>query len=218
MSNSEFVSETLEQLLVSLADSLKDAQEILNDSSGVDRFGRPVPRYQLPYLDFDLKVDLETSQDTDGNPFLRLRPLGLTKNESTVSEISSSISGRFVAIPPGEGLPIPLIELKSRRKGNSRTHILEVNVMNTAGEVIPGVAVELNFDVPASQALSAAGRAQPPSLHSAKLADAILITDEQGYASTELTISKDDSPKASFVICAEYGRQKAHITVSAGKA
>ncbi|MCL6271676.1 hypothetical protein M3P05_17295 [Sansalvadorimonas sp. 2012CJ34-2] len=220
MSNSQFASESLEELLVSLADGLRDAQDILNTSPSTDRFGRPVPRYQLPYLDFEINVDMTVTEEAAG--FKKLR-VGTVKNQK--GEISSKISGRFVVVPPGEGLPLPMIDFKSEKRGVKK-HDLSITVVDTNGEPVSDAAVELNLDIEASTALSAgsgvlrSARAESmyaKTVRSAKLSDAILVTDGQGQAKTTLALGSQIPPRCSVVVSAEYAQQKKQITVIADK-
>jgi hypothetical protein len=54
---------TLQDILVSIADSLSQAQQKLNSMPIYDSFGNPVTTFQLPYLDFN--IVLETTFSTN---------------------------------------------------------------------------------------------------------------------------------------------------------
>lgn len=213
--NSRFVAESLEALLVSIAEGVRDAQDALSEAPPLDAYGRALPTYHLPYLDFEVKVDAETVKDTAGTMFLRITPFGGNKGKAS-QEISSTISGRLMAVPPGEGLPTPILSMSSLRL-SSRSHKIVVTAMNTAGEILSGHGIELNINMEASRELSLA---QGESLTSARsgtgLTDAILVTDETGTAETTFNINSGLPAKVMFVLTAELGTGIASLTVPAG--
>ncbi len=213
--SSKFVAESLEELLTGIADGVREAQASLSEAPPFDAYGRPVPSYHLPYVDFDLKVDMETTETPSGARLLRVKPFTSTTQKSVNKEISSSISGRFVAIPPGEGLPVPMLLLSSTRL-SARKHTIEVSAANSAGEVLQNVQIELNFNLNLSQQLSSTQGVNLTTLRSSHLAAALLVTDENGVASTELTVDSGIPAKASIVITAELEQRIANIVVAAG--
>lgn len=215
MSNdNRFVAESLESLLVSIADGVRDAQDVLSSTPPVDTFGRAMPSYHLPYLDFEMKVDAETVNAPGGSMFLRINPLG-TAGESS-REISSSISGRLVAVPPGEGLPSPLLTIASLRM-SARRHKIVVNAINTAGEILAGQGIELNINMEASRELSLAEGVELASQRAGTtLSDVIPVTDTTGVAETILNIDNSLPSKVVFVVTAELGTALASVVVSQG--
>lgn len=215
MSNdSRFVAESLEALLVSIADGVRDAQDVLSSAPPLDTFGRAMPSYHLPYLDFEMKVDAETVNTPGGSMFLRINPLGTTGN--SVHEISSSISGRLVAVPPGEGLPSPLLTISSLRL-SARRHKIVVNVINTAGEILVGQGIELNINMEASRELSTAAGVELVSKRAGTtLEDVIPVTDETGVTETIMNIDSSLPTKVVFVVTAELGTAQASVVVTAG--
>ena len=122
----------------------------------------------MPYLDFTLQVEteLETASTTDGTydqntgygkyamqelphsraPLMTYRPVSKTSSSSETDKITSSISGRFVAIMPNEGLPQLIIEAIPKQTNTSNIYDIEVAVFNSAGEKIPGALVEFNYN------------------------------------------------------------------------
>jgi hypothetical protein len=62
----------LNEILLSIADSLSQAQQQLNDMPSYDIYGRPTTIYQLPYLDFNIALaasyDSEETTDTEEDP------------------------------------------------------------------------------------------------------------------------------------------------------
>lgn len=216
MSDKQFVAESLAELLVAIADGVREAQEALSQMPVLDAFGRPMPTYHLPYLDFHLRVDMETTETESGARLLRILPTG-NKQKTTSQEISSSLSGRFVAIPPGEGLPVPVLRLSNTRL-SARSHSIQVQLTNSAGEPMVGVPVELNLNAAASVQLSAAQGISIASLRDSSLTQALVTTDAQGLASTELHINAQLPAAATVVVSAEYGQHHVNLSVTAGSA
>ena len=70
----QFVSDSIEATLVAIAEGVRDAQEALNAIPAMDSFGRALPTYHLPYLDFTIAVSVSTQQTSDGRAFIRLLP------------------------------------------------------------------------------------------------------------------------------------------------
>lgn len=218
MSNeSRFVSESLEALLVSIADGVREAQDSLSSASSVDVFGRPMTTYHLPHLDFTLEVNMETVANTGSKGGLLLR-IQKGVQSTTSREITSTLSGRLVAIPPNEGLPTLLLTISSERK-TARSHNITVSATNSAGEILMGQAIELNINKEASIKLSEAENVNLSTLRPAtKLSDVILMTDESGTAQTLFTIDPNVPAKAVLVITAELGNEAASLSVTAGAA
>jgi hypothetical protein len=216
MSNdSSFVSESLEALLVSIAGGMREAQDALNAVPPVDAYGRPLPTYHLPYLDFELKVDMETVKREGGGFFLKVKSLGKGDSSSTQS-VSSTLSGRLVAVPPGEGLPIPVLTITSVKE-TARRHKIIVTASNSAGEILPSQGVELNINLEASQLLSSEQGVNLASTRAGtKLDDVILLTDENGMADTLLHIDSGLAARAQLVITAELGTESVNLVVQAG--
>lgn len=160
---------TLKEILLGISDSLNEAQHQLRNAAPYDEYGRPNTLYTLPYLDFTLQVEtqLETSSITNGTyehssgygkyatsemlyspaPVMTYRPVSKTSSSNEFDKITSSISGRFVAIAPNEGLPQLVIEaIPKQSNTNSNIYNIEVTVFNSAGENIAGALVEFNYN------------------------------------------------------------------------
>lgn len=78
-----------------------------------------------------------------------------TKN---TSRIESTISGRFVAVVPNEGLPQVYIATQTttpRLEGSEYRFAIKATVQNAANEVLANTRVEFNFDLATSNSLSA---------------------------------------------------------------
>jgi len=266
----------LQDILVSIADSLSQAQQQLNNMPPYDSFGRPNTIYQLPYLDFNIvlsaKFDLDTkmNEQETGDPSIESNlPFRLEKAALNVSKINTNrilfnlpaatksvtpkveeikpilkkglipltegnpdedavendkdgesittISGRFVAVLPNDGLPQTILNVsyeeckkekscasckeKCKKDSTNNVFIIKVHLMNTAGERLAYQRVEFNFDEDTSYLLN---RDTIISLYNAKkiTKDFKLVapqftsqeeyTNEEGYAETTVLVKKTD--------------------------
>jgi hypothetical protein len=212
----DFVDNSIGQLLVALADGVREAERALAAGPQIDEGGRAVTRYALPYLDFSIDVDVEVANPpaaggVRGLPVLRL----FTRTQGSENrEIRSSVSGRLVAVPAGDGLPVPRIRL-SPGPNIGGTARIELVVSNSAGELLAGQPVELNLDLKASETLSKArGVPSLPRRDGTRLAAGIVTTDNQGRAATSLLIG-DEPARALLVVTASIGAFSAQASISA---
>lgn len=215
-SDAKLVADSLEEMLVSIAEGVREAQEALDGLAPFDSFGRPVPGYFIPHLDFELLVDIETETNSQGRPIFKVSAArnifgggGGSSTSSTKSHTTSRIVGRLVAIPPGEGLPVPQLILTAERTGAGET-LLTVRASNNAGEILAGQRIELNIDEEASKALS---RGASPTLPDARLREAVLVTDEQGQAATTLVVSDGGNSGRQLLVVAQLGIATARVMV-----
>ena len=218
MSNqNRFVNDSLGALLVSIADGVRDAQDSLNSAPPTDTFGRPMTTYHLPYLDFEIKVDMETVSKEGGFRGLKINPLsGGRINRSTTQDVSSTISGRLVAIPPNDGLPQTLLTLASERL-SARKHKVTLSAANSAGEILVGHTIELNINLEASKQLSEIeGVNLSTTRAGTALQDVLLVTDQAGIAETTFNIDSALPAKAILVLTAELGPELVSLSVTAG--
>lgn len=208
---SRFVGNSIEEMLVALAEGVREAQAALNSGPRVDPAGVPLGGYQLPYLDFSIQVDMETRVDTGGRP-IALLFTGRAPS-ATNQQVSSTISGRLVATPPGDGLPTPRITF-AVGPNFSRRASLVVNVANSAGEVLADQPLELNIDDEASAVLSAA-RGVPDFVRKpgTRLQTALLRTDATGRAESALAITTGEPARAVVVVVASIGAFSARAVV-----
>ena len=214
-SDAKLVADSLEEMLVSIAEGVREAQEALDGLAPFDAFGRPVPGYFIPHLDFELLVDIETETNSQGRPIFKVMAArdifggGGSSTSNTKSHTTSRIAGRLVAIPPGEGLPVPQLVLTAEKVDSGVTR-LTVRAANTAGELLAGQRIELNIDEEASKALS---RGANPTLPEARLKEAVLVTDEQGQAATTLTVSDGGASGRQLLVVAQLGIATARVMV-----
>jgi hypothetical protein len=205
----------LNDILTGLASGLNDAQKQLRNMAPYDEFGRPNIMYQLPYLDFQLQVnsefeDITTTSgaalgsktvpaiDTQGSelpirfgaPKASFKFSTVKNSESkTTVEMKSTISGRFVATAPNEGLPQMVLLVKSNAPtAASATEYaieLEVSLGNTSGEKIKNSLIEFNYDADLSNALNGTVVPSVP-----KFSEAEKRTDEDGIAKVKILVKK----------------------------
>jgi hypothetical protein len=203
----QFVADSVEAMLVGIAEGVRDAQEALNAIPAIDAFGRPLPTYHLPFLDFTIAVSIST-ENTPGRSFVRMK-VPTTGKSST--DLSSTLSGRLVASPPGEGLPVAQLALAVQSTGNA--HKLRISAVNSAGEILSNQRIELNIDLDASAALSGLPKPGPGAPVPARLKDAIVVTNDAGTAETELVLEAATPSRATIVVTALLGAARASAAV-----
>ncbi|MGG8497432.1 hypothetical protein ACQY1Q_13545 [Tenacibaculum sp. TC6] len=161
---------TLKQILLGISDSLNEAQNHLRNVKPYDEFGRPNTLYTLPYLDFNLQVEAEFEKETTSEPqksnmladsqslpyqsykkgyekTIAFKPVtNSTTNTKETNKITSTISGRFVAIVPNEGLPQLIINAVPKKTATIHIYDIDVEVINAAGEKISDALVEFNYN------------------------------------------------------------------------
>ena len=209
MSEGSLIDDTLGSIIVGMAESLREAQEELNSAPPLDEFGRPMPQYRIPHLDFEIGFRLVTETKSGGGMRLMFSPVS---NTSASREVTSTISGRFVSVPPGEGLPLPVLAAQTLGTGNKRD--LTLTATNSAGELLVGAQIQLNVDVDASIALSqAAGVASPRIAGQINFGAAILSTDDSGSATTTLIFGSALQRAARVVVTAELGAETIRLTI-----
>ncbi len=229
---SDFVSGTIDDLLLSMAEGLVHAQAQLDQLQTLDALGRPGPTYQVPYLDFDLRVAAQFVTDPaldqkygnkalapGGSKHLTMRAIqpADTTIDGFKGEIVSNLRGRFVAVPPNAGKP-PLVITTAVELVDPLHHELRVVVRTALGEAVPGMSVHFNLDAAMSIALSAADgvvltELQPTTV----LAQGIVVTNAVGLAQTSL-VTSDTTPEpagTSIVIAVDVVGRLEHLVVVA---
>ena len=213
MSSNQSVSTTtfaLQDILLGIADSLNEAQEALRSAAPYDALGRPNTLYQLPYLDFSLKVSSEFESEESSDPeaearkairFRSVKEVATTKNTSTRTEILSTISGRFVASVPNEGLPQTIIAVKTlppvMTLDGYYQYDLEVQLSNAAGEKLIDSVVEFNFDEDASAALNGSMAISLPTFSTSEVK-----TDATGLARSSVKLPVTAFDKGAWYVLA----------------
>lgn len=101
---SKIHSLALQDILLSIADSLNQAQLHLNNVQPYDQFGRPNTTYHLPYLDFTLKVYSEFNETIEpvsdaaaAIPSGTNTGSGTSTTGTTIGSIKPNIAGRVAS-------------------------------------------------------------------------------------------------------------------------
>jgi hypothetical protein len=209
---SRFVGNAIEEMLVALADGVREAQVALNAGPLLDPAGRPLATYQLPYLDFTIAVEMQTKVDSGGRPIALLAPSTSSQSNSAVR---SNVSGRLIAAPPGDGLPVPRLVLTVTTNNGGAAEIA-VRVSNSAGEVLANQRVELNIDDAASVQLSGVRGGEFRRLAGTRLTEAVLTSDPHGMATTRLLIDAAQGKRDVAVVIANIGPFSARGAVPLG--
>ncbi|WP_203567264.1 hypothetical protein [Aestuariimicrobium ganziense] len=213
MTEGSFIADTLQSVIAGMADTLTEAADELSRIPPLDSFGRPTTQYRIPYLDFEIGFRLQTQSTSSGRRALLF--FAPATSSSSTNEVTSKISGRFVAVPPGEGLPLPLLQLTVN--GTGATQTLSVVAANSAGELLAHAPVQLNVDLEASNALSAAAGVTDPRIAGNVTFDrAVVTTDATGRAQATVTLGAQLRVSAVVVVTAEVGSTMARITTGKG--
>ena len=219
--NSTVNSYALHDILLGIATSLTEAEQQLRNQPPYDAFGRPNTIYQVPYLDFNLQVttEFETLEEstttgdagtTSGGTEYKARvlwapaPRQTTRTDINRTEIYSSISGRFVANVPNEGMPQVVIGTTVSdvtTSGSTHTFTIKATVSNAANELLPNTKVEFNFDEARTTNLNEGTALQAPPTFS--LGE--VYTNENAEALITVTLpdvdfSKDDEFFYVFIV------------------
>ncbi len=200
--------DTLDDYLISLAQGISEAQKKLNQLALNDTTSVNPVLYQIPKVEFELKVSYSLNQQTQSSAsgetkkVTRFQVQSLTpesQTEGLTTEGMSTIRGSFVAVPANHGKP-PTVLQTAIRRFSATSAGLEVWVRNRAGEVLPNVAVQVNIDREYSATMNGwNGLDQGVSEHTF-LEDGVITTDDQGHASTNLTIANDEPSGTNVVI------------------
>lgn len=208
MSNGEVAAvasgESLDDYLVSIASGLADARVRLAAEPAATLPGQPAVTYQIPRLDFELKLQVSvesrpvTAAPVGEGRFRRVvvaPPTGRTQ-----SEAASTIRGSFVAVPVEGGVPRPVLELSVRETEEDDRVGVSVRVRDVSGDAVEGVEVELNVDRELSAALNGRELAAATGLGAG-----VVSTDVDGVASTTLLIASDEPADTGIVVVGEIG-------------
>lgn len=207
----ELLTGSIDDYLLGLADGVQKAQRQLSQLALTVQPGEAPVTYQIPRVDFELKMTFELTTVTSeaaaeagpgsGTQALRFRPAGGRRGStSTSAEAVSVIRGSLVAVPVHAGKPPPVVRTTLRRISARKLEVA-VAVTSAAGERLPGVDVQFNVDRDLSKkltpvadatypsalfdesALDASSFDQPSDLQpGTKFWDGLVTTDESGLA------------------------------------
>jgi len=240
MSAGSFVAGTIEDILLAIGQGIRDAQDRLNQLEPFDEYGRPRPQYYLPQLDFTLKVnaiETRTSESGEAQPG-RLRAVAPAETEaiaiggfrtipinfalatpgrtssSTTSEVYSTLSGRFVAVPPNDGMPqIALAIAASPHPDGGRKRTIRVTSSHAAGEPVAGATVEFNVDLVSTAALNQLPGAVTVD-HVRFFESGAVATDAAGVATTAVDFAAAPAGVARVLVVANLGPVRASLMIS----
>lgn len=146
--NTQFLTGSIDDYLLGLADGIQKAQRQLSQVAVSLQPGESAVTYQIPRVEFELKMSMEVVSSAEGGaPLLQFRPANPARrgSDATTTDVASTIRGAFVAVPVHGGKPPPDIRITIRRI-NPRTFELTVQVASAAGERLVGVEVQFNVD------------------------------------------------------------------------
>ncbi len=196
--NTAMLTGTIDDYLLGLADGLQKAQAQLSQVSIVVQKDEAPITYQIPRLDFELKMSFEMvlSKNGEATKQLRFKTAGGRGSRQSTAEATSTIKGTLVAVPRSAGKPLPLITTTLERVNKDHLRV-QVSTATAAGEVMVGVAVHFNVDRRRSRELTAAlgnlGAALDPNpLPRTKFYDGVVETDATGIAVGILDIDPDE--------------------------
>lgn len=206
-STEELLTGTVDDYLVSLAWSLQQAQQQLSELSAAGPTGEFPVTYQIPEMEFELKMSLELRQSTEvgqgaGAKILRGNVLSGRSAETNASTAASTIKGRFVAVPSRGGNPPPVLTVSLSKPGAGSIYGISVAVSSVSGEALVDVPVHFNIDRDLSDRLN--GRV--PLASGTTLSFGVVRTGSDGVASCQLSIASGDRAKRVAVIIDAMGR------------
>ncbi len=219
MAEEEFLTASIDDYLLSLAESVCQAQRQLSQMRIPGQFGQSATMYQLPRVDFELKMSFEVTQsDAPGDSSmmgpqggrpgadkpvaLRARPAGGQNKgaRDTSAEAASIIKGSFVAVPAQGGKPPPMIRTFLERLSRHELKI-RVEVRSAVGEVLKDVEVQFNVDRDLSRRLNEADSIAGPR-KGTDLLYSMVRTDGEGNALNILKVDPNElnGARAAVVI------------------
>lgn len=162
MAEQELINTSIDEYLISLANSINHAQNYISRLEVAGRDGRPTITYQLPRVDFELKLLLQLGSNAppsgaaqrdmaraEGGGFLEGRPVSTEPGteDSALAQAASTIKGSFVAVPIHGGTPVPNVSVSWKRQDDGgNNYNISVNVSTSLNAPLPGQTVEFNLD------------------------------------------------------------------------
>ena len=204
----QLIATSVDEYLISLANSINHAQRYISSLYIAGRAGQPSITYQLPRVDFELKLLFQVSRThppsgasqrniarSEGGAFLEARPLGIDAGDpdSDLAEAASTIKGSFVAVPVHGGTPPPVVTTSwtSTDGDNQKVYTITVTVRSSLGEPVAGQEAQFNIDRDLARALNAVLSGEldlAKVLPHTTLAKGVELTDASGNARNDLTI------------------------------
>lgn len=203
----EMITAPIDDYLLSIADSLQRVQLQLNQSKVLSVDGQSYTTYQLPKLEFELKMSIEmdtTVQEGQTRSVMRAVPVNpdqssRSSKKSQSIESASIIKGVFIAVPRDMGKPPPKIRTFIERFSKDEYKII-ASIQSAVGEYLKDIEVHFNIDLEMSQQLNAADNIEKELGKDTYLLEAIQLTDENGIASTTLHVGEEEMAMASIAV------------------
>jgi hypothetical protein len=194
---------TLDDYLVGLANGIRQAQAQLNAIVVDGPPGQPAVGYQLPRVDFELKLSfaLASTANSGGSAAPRLlarapQPGGVGGNGFT-AEGTSTLRGSFVAVPLAAQRPPVLLTIGFKVRRETEVELV-ATVADALGVAQVGVEVEFNIDRERSATLGGADAV--PLDEATHITPAVVATDAEGRAVAVLHISERESAGALIAV------------------
>lgn len=209
----EMITAPIDDYLLSIADSLQRVQLQLNQNKVLSVDGQSYTTYQLPKLDFELRMSIEMDTSvTDGRSVMKAAPVNPSKTSrsSTKSqsvESASIIKGTFVAVPSDLGKPPPKIHTFVKKFSPTQYKVMVV-VQSTVGEYLKDIQVHFNIDTEMSKKLlgSKGSGSKTRMINNATFQDAVVGTDENGMAFSLLKVSNSKNMPSVAVLIDVVGK------------
>lgn len=213
MADKELINTSIDEYLISLANSINHAQRYISQLRVAGQDGQPSVTYQLPRVEFELKLlfQLDTRPPpsggkqrdiakAEGGAFLEARPISFEAGEvdSTTAAAASTIKGAFVTVPIHGGTPPPVVNIAWKQVSDSPKQItIKVTVRSAIGDALNGREVQFNLDKDLARKLNEVWRSEKDLekiLPNTRLTYVLLLTAGNGEVENTLTI-KDDVKK-----------------------
>ncbi|WP_045226916.1 hypothetical protein [Methyloterricola oryzae] len=200
------INTSIDEYLISLANSINHAQRYISQLRVVGQEGQPTVTYQLPRVDFELKLLFQltaTRPETAGlqrdmarsvgGAYLAATPISLETGEvdSATAAAASTIKGSFVAVPIHGGAPPPIVSIAWTR--SDKAIDIKVSVRSAIGQNLPNVEVEFNLDRSLAKRVNPALGTETEEanvLAETSLSAVIARTDPRGEATSTLMIGE----------------------------
>ncbi|MCA9697094.1 MAG: hypothetical protein KC431_06195 [Myxococcales bacterium] len=197
---------TIDDYLLGLAEGVEKAQRQLSQVSLELNAGDAPIMYQIPRVDFELKLSLEMVTADDGmSAKLQFRPAsGGGGSRQTTTEASSTLRGSLVAVPRLGGKPRPVLRTTLRRiDPKTWRWQIRVEAATAAGEALAGVNIQFNVDREKSRELTEKLASLPEETSLAlssntRFSAGVATTDSRGVASVTLEADMGE-PKGSYI-------------------
>ncbi len=222
------INGTIDDYLLALADGIVKAQDELNTISVQTSSGQSPVQYQLPRLDFELKMSFSLEREAESTPtstapspsrrmfntkgraipLLKATPVNPeTTSEHFSAEAVSTIKGSFIAVPLNGGKPPNILGLTLLKHEKTQAEI-QVSLGNSLGETLPNQAIAMGIDRAFSKSLNEE-RGLPVAKQELKpttdFIQSEVTTNNDGIAIATLNIAAQEAANVSIVIEATVG-------------